>query len=123
MNGAHELLTPETLCCQALHRNNGMTDGQKLLESEKMDCRGAGLAQDDFFGPAGFVGPAGFDDIDGDGGSCGFDSFDGPKLTVGILKTFLQLAATPRNTNEFKRWTKFLDSETRDRPAKLSRTS
>ena len=45
VNGAHELLTPETLCCQALHRNNGMTDGQKLLESEKMDCRGAGLAQ------------------------------------------------------------------------------
>ena len=31
--------------CQALHRNDGMTDGQKLLESEEMECRGAGLAQ------------------------------------------------------------------------------
>ena len=43
--GTHELFTPETLCCQALDRNIEMTAGQKLLESEQMDCRGVELAQ------------------------------------------------------------------------------
>ena len=32
VNGAHEPFTLETLCCQSLHRNKGMMDGQKLLE-------------------------------------------------------------------------------------------
>ena len=64
-NGAHELFTPETLCCQALHRNNGMTDGQKLLESEQMECRGACFGPDDFVGPAGFGGSDGSDGFDG----------------------------------------------------------
>ena len=85
VNGAHELLTPETLCCQALHRNNGMTDGQKLLESEKMDCRGAGLAQTTSLVPlasiASMASMASMTSM-ATGGSCGFDSFDGPKLTV-----------------------------------------
>ena len=36
---------PESQFCQALRGNNGMTAGQKLLESEQMDCRGAGLVQ------------------------------------------------------------------------------
>ena len=45
VNGTHELLTPETLCWQALHRNHGMTAGQKLLETEQMERRGAGLVQ------------------------------------------------------------------------------
>ena len=58
--GTHELLAPETLCCQALHRNNEMTAGQKLLESERMECRGVGLALTD-----GYDGSDGFDGDDG----------------------------------------------------------
>ena len=29
VNGAHDLFTPETLCCQVLHRGEEMTDGQR----------------------------------------------------------------------------------------------
>ena len=36
---------PESQFCQALRGNNGMTAGQKLLECEQMDCRGAGVVQ------------------------------------------------------------------------------
>ena len=35
----------ESQFCQALRGNNGMTAGQKLLESEHMDCRRAGVVQ------------------------------------------------------------------------------
>ena len=45
VNGTHELFTPETLCCQVLHRGKEMTEGQKLLANEQMDCSRAGLAQ------------------------------------------------------------------------------
>ena len=34
VNVAHELLTPGKLCCPIKHRNQGKTDGRKLLESE-----------------------------------------------------------------------------------------
>ena len=36
---------PESQFCHALRGNNGITAGQKLLESDKMDCRGAGVVQ------------------------------------------------------------------------------
>ena len=48
MNANTELeffTAPESQFCQGLRGNNGMTDGQKLLESEQMDCRGAGVVQ------------------------------------------------------------------------------
>ena len=38
LNGTHELFTPETLCRQVLHKGKEMTDGQKLLATEQMDC-------------------------------------------------------------------------------------
>ena len=63
--GTHELFTPETLCCQALHRNNETTAGQKLLESEQMKCRGVGLAQTTPLVPLVVVASMGFDGDDG----------------------------------------------------------
>ena len=39
------LHSPESQLCQALRGNNGMTAGRELLESEQMDCKGAGVVQ------------------------------------------------------------------------------
>ena len=36
---------PESQFCQALCGNKGMTAGQNLLESEQIECRGAGVVQ------------------------------------------------------------------------------
>ena len=36
VNGTHEPFTPETLCCQVLHKGKEMTDGQKLLANGQM---------------------------------------------------------------------------------------
>ena len=73
VNGTHELFTPETLCRQVLHRGKEMTDGQKLLANEQMDCSRAGLAQASPLVPMapmlrwlrGFDGSDGFDGDDG----------------------------------------------------------
>ena len=84
-NTEQELFTaPEYQFCQALRGNNGMTAGQKLLESEQMDCRGAGVVQllrgpDGCGCVDGFDGSDGSDGFDGgvDGFDGGFDGFDG----------------------------------------------
>ena len=45
-NTEQEFFTaPESQFCQALRGNNGMTAGQKLLESEQMDCKRTGVVQ------------------------------------------------------------------------------
>ena len=75
--GTHELFTPETLCCQALHRNNEMTAGQKLLESEQMECRGVGLAQTTSLVSLAVVASMGSMAFDGFDGSDGFESDGG----------------------------------------------
>ena len=70
VNGTHELVTPETLCCKVLHGKE-MTDGRKLLADEQMDCSRAGLAQ------ASPLVPNGCGDFDGFNDSDGFDGDDG----------------------------------------------
>ena len=49
-----------------------MTAGQKLLESEQMDCRGGGVVQTTSRVLIGCGGVDGFDGLD-----CGFDGSDG----------------------------------------------
>ena len=45
-NTAQDFCTaPESQFCQALRGNNDLTAGQKMLESEQMACRGAGVVQ------------------------------------------------------------------------------
>ena len=44
VNGAHELVTPGKLCCSIKRRNQGKTDGRKLLESEQIDRCWGGMA-------------------------------------------------------------------------------
>ena len=74
-----------------------MTEGQKLLANEHMDWSTAGLAQASPLVPmapmasmATMVPEA-------------VTALLAPKLTVGILQPRLQLAATPRETDGFRR--------------------
>ena len=62
----------ESQFCQALRGYNGMTVAQKLLESEQLDCRGAGLVQTTSRVLMDCGGGDGFD-----GGFDGFDRLDG----------------------------------------------
>ena len=71
VNGTLEPFTPETLCCQVLHEGKEMTDGQKPLVNEQMDCRQS------WFGPRVSAGPDGCCGFDGFGGYDGFDGGDG----------------------------------------------
>ena len=68
VSGAHEPNTPGQLCCLIKRRNQGKTDGRKLLESEQMDCSWGGMAP---------MAPVAFDGSDGHDGSRGSDGVDG----------------------------------------------
>ena len=96
--GTHELFMAETLCCQALHSNNGMTAGQKLLESEQMECRGAGLVQATSMAPmasmASMAPMASMATMFPEAVTVLLV----PKLNIRIPQPRLQLAATPRQT-------------------------
>ena len=103
--GTHELFTPETLCCQALHRNNGMTAEQKLLESEQMDCRGAGLVQTISLVPLAVVASMATMASMAPMASMAtmvpeaVAALLAPKLNIGIPQSRLQPAATPRESD------------------------
>ena len=66
VNGAHELFTPETLCCQVMHRSKEKMEGRKMSRLQKSRSRSDG-----------FVGPVGFGGSDGSAGYYGVDGFDG----------------------------------------------
>ena len=108
VNGTLELFTPETLCCQVLHRGKDMTDGQKLLANEQMDCSRAGLAQASplvLMASMATMAPmapmfsmASMATMVPEAVTALLAS----KLTIGILQLRLQLAATPRETDGFR---------------------
>ena len=83
VNGAHELFTPQTLCCQVMHRSNEKMGERKLLESEQMDCRRvvlalmASLVQMDSMGSMAAIASMAVD------GSCGSGGFDGAQVNLG----------------------------------------
>ena len=103
--GSHELFTPEALCCLSLNRNNGMTAGQKLLETEQMDCRGAGLVQTTSLVPLAVVALMATMASIAPMASMATMVLEAvaalltPKLNVGIPQPRLQLAATPRESD------------------------
>ena len=77
---------------------DGKTDGRKLLESEQMDCRGAGLASMASVVPLASMASMAPMASMATTVLVALAALMVPNLTVKILKTCLQLTVTPRGT-------------------------